>query len=69
MTLEEFGLGLDKALHDTLHNLPRLGLELILGWAEDLLKYADKFRRQALDSGLVGFICGALLAPHCLGSE
>lgn len=70
MTLEELGLGLKKALYNTLHNLPRLVLELILRRAENLLKHTDELRREALDSGLVGFVCGALLAfRHCMGCE
>lgn len=70
VALEELGLGLEKALHDTLHNLPRLVLELVLGWAENLLKHANELGREALDSGLVGFVYGALLAScHCTTRE
>lgn len=65
MALEELWFGLEEALHNALHNLARLILQLILGRAEHLFKNADELGRQALDSGLVGFVCGVLLAFLC----
>lgn len=56
VALEELRLCLEKALDDVLHQLASLVLELILGWAEDLLKNDDKLGCQALDGGLVGLV-------------
>lgn len=56
VALEQLWLGLEQALHDVLHQLARLLLELVLGRAQDLLKHHNELGRQALDSGLVCFV-------------
>lgn len=57
VALEELRLGLEQALHDTLDHLPRLVLELLLRRAENLLEHADELGCEALNRGLVGFVC------------
>lgn len=56
VALEKLGFGLEEALHDVLHQLARLILELDLGRAKDLLEDHDELGGQALDGGLVGFV-------------
>lgn len=56
MALEELWLGLEQALHDVLHQLAGLILELVLRRAQDLLEDDNKLGCQALDGGLIGLV-------------
>lgn len=56
VALEQLWLRLEEAVDNSLHKLPRLVLELLLGRAEDLLKDADEFGCETLYSRLVGFV-------------
>lgn len=52
---QQVSLGLVQNLNDLLQNLSGLGLELVLGRAEDLLEDADQLRSELLD-GRVGLL-------------